>query len=103
MAKPPSTFRQGLRVAQLGMALGVLSLICQKFASTPFLSMLFPDAEQGIGVSIAQLLLHHFALLFGTPLLVSAAALAIEVSPWRLAAVAQGFVMLLPLTVTCVS
>jgi hypothetical protein len=92
MALPQKPVRRALRLVQLGMAFGLLSLLCQILIARPF-ALVFWDSHSRWAIA-AQFFLGNFAFLIGTPLLVSAAAFAIEISPRRLAAIAQVFVLL---------
>ena len=102
MAKRQSTFRRGLRVVQLGMAFGLLSLLCQLLVAKP-LNLLLATPAPGAGIAALELLLANFPLLVATPLLISASALAIEIPPWKVAIIAQLFVLVILWTVASLS
>ncbi len=91
MARSPSRFRRGVRIVQLGMAFGVLALFCEVLISRPFI--LAVHSSPGLAFAIAAVFLGNFSLLVATPLLITVAALAIEVSPWRLAIASQLFIL----------
>jgi hypothetical protein len=98
MNKPPSKFKSGLRIGQLGMALGCLALLCEALAIRPFLLSEALDSPGALTV-FARLFLGNFSLLVATPLLVAASAIAFEASPWRLAIVSQSFILLVRIAI----
>ena len=102
MGKPLTRFRQRARLVRLGIVVGLVALICQNLLLRPLL-LASPEEETGLLGLVLRFVGSNFALLIATPVLVSASALAIEIPPRRLAAIAQAVILSITLAILGVS
>lgn len=87
-----SPLGRGLRVFQLGVAFGFLALLAQALLVAPLLPF-EAGGSDGVLRIVSGVLLRNFGLLIAAPLLVSAAALAVDVRPVKLVVGCQSFIL----------